>query len=195
MLRNRLVIFGFVLTLATAAGRANAQGRPDAAALIAAQKTAMAPLSYMDGVWRGPASTTRPSGEKHDITQTERIGPFLEGSVKVMEGRGYDADGKVTFNAFGTISYNPDKKAYSMHSYAMGSSGDFPLTPNATGFVWVIPAGPEATIRYTATVKDGKWNEVGDFMGKDKPPVRFFEMNLVRVGSTDWPAGGAISAK
>ncbi|MDQ2944650.1 MAG: DUF1579 domain-containing protein, partial [Acidobacteriota bacterium] len=48
------------------------QGPPDAAALIAAQKQAMAPLAFMDGVWRGPAWTILPSGEKHTITQTER---------------------------------------------------------------------------------------------------------------------------
>src|SRR6478672_6854315 len=33
---------------------------------------------------------------KHTITQTERIGPFLDGSVKVIEGRGCEPDGRVT---------------------------------------------------------------------------------------------------
>lgn len=65
-----------------------AQGPPDPKVLIAAQREGMAPLAYMDGVWRGPATTTLPSGEVHNITQTERIGPFLDGSVKVIEGRG-----------------------------------------------------------------------------------------------------------
>jgi len=46
------------------------------------------------------------------ITQTERIGPFLDGSVKVIEGKGYEADGKPTFNSFGTISFNAATKAY-----------------------------------------------------------------------------------
>ena len=90
---------------------AQAQGRPDPAALIAAQREAMASLAFMDGLWRGTASTLLPSGEKHAVTQTERIGPFLDGSVKVIEGRGYDSDGKVTFNAFGTVSYNPATQA------------------------------------------------------------------------------------
>jgi len=53
--------------------------RPDPATQIAAQREAMAPLAFMDGVWRGPAWTILPSGEKHNITQTERIGPFLDG--------------------------------------------------------------------------------------------------------------------
>ena len=93
------------LTVVTVTGSTNvlAQERPNPPVLIAAQREAMSKFAAMDGVWRGPAWTILPSGEKHDITQTERIGPFLDGSVKVIEGRGYDADGKVTFNAFGTI--------------------------------------------------------------------------------------------
>ena len=168
-----------------------AQGAPDAAARIAAQREGMIPLAYMNGVWRGSAMTVLPSGEKHNITQTERIGPFLDGSVKVIEGRGYDADGKVSFNAFGTISFDPDTRAYTLHSYAMGRVGDFVMTPTTDGYTWEIPAG-SMTIRYTAVIKNGTWTEVGDRIAKDQPPVRFFEMTLTRVGDTDWPAGGAI---
>ena len=188
---------GAILALAILASlplAASAQNRPDPAAMIAAQREGMTPLAYMDGVWRGPAWTILPSGEKHNITQTERIGPFLDGSVKVIEGRGYDPDGKVTFNALGIISYNTEKKAYSMRSYALGYSGDFVVTPNADGFVWEIPAGP-MTMRYAAVVKDGTWHEVGDRIMPEKEPVRFFEMTLKRVGDSTWPGGGAISPK
>ena len=136
------VALTLLVLAAGAASPAFAQGRPDPAKLIAAQKEAMAAFSAMDGVWRGPAWTILPSGEKHNITQTERIGPFLDGSVKVIEGRGYDADGKVTFNAFGTISYNPATKAYTLHSHAMGNVGDFAIKPTADGYTWEIPMGP-----------------------------------------------------
>jgi hypothetical protein len=167
------------------------QGRPDQTKLIAAQKEAMAGLSFMDGTWRGPAWTLLPSGEKHTITQTERIGPFLDGSVKVIEGRGYDPDGKVTFNAFGTISFDPTTRAFTLHSYAQGQVGDFVLTPKADGYAWEIPAGP-ATIRYTATIKGGTWLEVGDRIMPGKDPMRFFEMSLKRLGDSNWPTAGAV---
>jgi len=159
-----------------------------------AQRKSMAPLAYMDGTWRGTAWTLRPTGEKHTVTQTERIGPFLDGTVKVIEGRGYDADGKVAFNALGIVSYDSQKQAYSMRSYAMGYSGDYAFKPTADGFVWEIPAGP-MTIRYTAVIKDGTWKEVGDRIMPEKEPVRFFEMDLKRVGDSSWPGGGAVSAK
>ncbi len=185
----RLGVVGAGCALALAA-----QGRPDPAALMAAQREAMRKLEFMDGIWRGPAWTILPTGEKHSITQTERIGPFLDGSVKVLEGRGYEAGGKVTFNAFGTISYSPATKSYTLHSYAMGNAGDFELKLTPTGFIWEIPMGP-TTVRYITTVKDGEWLEVGDRIAPGREPVRFFEMKLKRAGKTDWPAAGAVPPK
>jgi hypothetical protein len=194
MFKNRLVALAFLIVAAGIPSNASAQGHPDPAALISAQMKAMTSLAFMDGEWRGSASTIVPSGERHTFTQTERIGPFLDGSVKVIEGRGYEADGRVSFNALAIISYSPDKQAYSMRSFAQGRAGDFALSPSADGFVWDIPAGP-MTIRYTATIKDGVWHEVGDRMMAGKDPVRFFEMNLKRVGDTTWPAAGAVGPK
>ena len=194
MLRRFLLSLALVSIAAAAWSVAWAGQPPDSAALLNAQRAAMTKLAVMDGVWRGPAWTILPTGEKHNVTQTERIGPFLDGAVKVIEGRGYNDDGTVGFNAFGTISFDPEKGTYTLHSYAMGRSGDFALTPTADGYVWEIPAGP-ATIRYTATIKDGKWLEVGDRVMGSAAPVRFFEMNLVRVGGTDWPAAGSIPPK
>jgi hypothetical protein len=176
-------------------GIAVAQGRPDSAALIAAQREAMKAFAPMDGVWRGPAWTLLPSGQKHEITQTERIGPFLDGSVKVVEGKGYEADGRPGFNAFGTISYDVAAKAYRFHSYAQGMSGDFAITPTTDGYVWEIPAGPQTTIRYTAVIKGGELYEVGDRIVPGQPPMRFFEMRLKRIGDTNWPAGDAVPPK
>jgi hypothetical protein len=167
--------------------------RPDPTATIAAQKEAMAKLSFIDGVWRGTASTVLPNGQKHDIIQTERTGPFLDGALRLVEGRGYEIDGKVSFNAFAVMSYDVAKKAYTTQNYAMGQVGSFPLTVTADGFVWEIAAGPAMTIRYTATIKNGVWHEVGDRIVQGKDPVRFFEMMLKRVSDSSWPAGGAVS--
>ena len=171
-----------------------AQERATPAALIAAQREAMKTFARLDGVWRGTAWTLLPGGKKHEITQTERIGSFLDGSVKVIEGRGYDPDGTVTFNALGIISYDVAKKSYAFHSYAMGQAGDFAFEPTTDGYVWSIPAGP-MTIRYIAVVKDGKYREIGERIVPGKDPMQIFEMNLQRVGDTDWPAAGAVPQK
>ena len=173
---------------------ARGQGGSDPAALIEAQRKAMDHFVYMDGVWRGQAWTILESGEKRTVTQTERIGPFLDGSVKVIEGRGYNPEGKIDFNALAILSYSPEKKGYVLHSHAMGRVGDFAFRPTTDGYVWEVPAGP-MTIRYTAVIKDGTWREVGDRILPGKEPARFFEMNLKRLGDTDWPAAGAIPPK
>lgn len=180
--------------LAIGAGVSAQAQQPDTAALLAAQREAMRALEPMNGVWRGPASTTFPDGRVHAITQTERIGPFLDGSIKVIEGRGYDSDGKPTFNAFGVVFYDVASGLYRFHSHAQGRSGEFKFAPTPDGYTWEIPAGP-MTIRYTATIKDGTLREVGDRIVPGKEPVRFFEMNLKRIGDTDWPAAGQISPK
>jgi hypothetical protein len=198
MLNNRLntmVMAATAMALSISlSSTARGQGGSDPATLIAAQREAMAPLAYMDGVWRGSAWTILESGEKRTVTQTERIGPFLDGSVKVIEGRGYNPEGKIDFNALAILSYSPETKGYVLHSHAMGRVGDFALKPTTDGYLWEIPAGP-MTIRYTAVIKDGTWREMGDRILPGKEPVRFFEMNLKRLRDTDWPAAGAIPPK
>lgn len=192
--RSPSKVLALLIAIATVPAAASGQARPDPATLIAAQRDAMKPLAVLDGTWRGPAWTLLPSGEKHTVTQTERVGPFLGGSVKVIEGRGFEEDGEVGFNALAILSYDPDKRAYNMRSYAQGRAGDFSLTLTEDGFVWEIPAGP-ATIRYTAVIKNGAWQEVGDRIVAGSDPVRIFEMNLTRLGDTDWPAGGGVQPR
>lgn len=183
-------LLALVLCLAPASAALAQQA--DTAA-IAAQREAMKKLAWMRGTWQGPATIMGPGGFKK-ITQTERIGSFLGGTLVVMEGKGFEADGSPGFNAFGILSYNAAKQAYALTSFAQGRAGTFTLTPNDTGYVWEIPAGP-ATIRYTATLKDGTWTEIGERVMPGQPPVKFFEMNLRRTGDTDWPAAGALTPK
>lgn len=171
-----------------------AQNPHDATPLLAAQREAMTPLAKIDGVWRGTATMKSPSGESRVITQTERVGSFLDGTVKVIEGRGYDTDGKVAFNALAILSFDPSKRTYNFRSYAQGRSGDFVFKPTADGFTWEIPAGP-MTMRYTTTIKDGTWSEIGERVEPGRPTVQFIELKLQRIGDSDWPAAGAVAAK
>ncbi|MEZ0241826.1 MAG: DUF1579 domain-containing protein [Sphingomonas sp.] len=186
--------FLFLAALALTAPAAPAMAQETDRAAIAEQQQAMSKLSWMFGAWRGPGSGFTRAGP-YQVTQTERIGPFLDGTLIVIEGKGYQPDGSVGFNAFAVISYDTATKTYSMRSYALGHYGDFPLTLTDHGYTWEIPAGPGAVIRYTMTLKDGTWNEVGDYVAGGQPPRRIFEMNLQRVGNTDWPLAGSIAPK
>ena len=154
----------------------------------------MQPLAAFDGLWRGPATITQADGSVVTITQTERVGAMLGDTVKVIEGRGHASDGSSPFNALAVVSFAPQTGKYAFHSYAQGYAGDFPLDVRPGGFTWSIPAGP-VTLRYTATVKDGVWTEIGERLVEGQPPVRVFEMTLRRIGDSDWPAAGAVPAR
>jgi hypothetical protein len=155
----------------------------------------MAKLGFMRGVWRGPASGTTPDGKAFTVTQTERMGPMLGGDVIVIEGRGYQADGTTGFNAFAVVSWNQYANKYELRSYAQGQSGTFDLKLTDTGYIWEVPAGPKAVMRFTATVGKDTWKEVGELIAEGKPAVKSFEMNLKKVGDTDWPLGTPVSPK
>lgn len=149
----------------------------------------MAKLRMLHGVWRGQATGTTPSGERYTVTQTERVGPMLGGDILVIEGRGYKPDGTTGFNAFGVVSWNPTRQTYELRSYAQGRAGTFDLALTEDGYVWSVPAGPQAIMRFTAKVTGDQWRETGEYVAADQPPVPAFEMNLTRVGDTGWPLG------
>ncbi|USN98863.1 MAG: DUF1579 domain-containing protein [Phycisphaeraceae bacterium] len=178
--------------IVTASGLTREEAQPASPAdRVAAQKEAMGPFAKLDGRWRGPAWIMSPSGERQTLVQTERVGPFLDGSVRMVEGRGYDENGTVTFNALGIFSYDAGSQTYTMRSYAQGRVGDFPVKVTEDGFKWEMPAGP-GKLQYTATIKDGAWHEVGEHVMPGAEPMRFFEMTLERLGDTDWPGIGAM---
>ena len=108
------------------------------------QRDAMQRLSWMDGEWTGTASVYAGPGRTSSHSHTERIGPMVGGSIKVIEGRTTEADGQVSFNAFAVVSWDDETDRYTMRSYANGQAGDFPLEITADGFKWSTPsrAGP-----------------------------------------------------
>lgn len=183
----------FTLLLAVVALVVPAQAQQADPATLAAQRAAIAKLDRMNGTWRGQAITRSPQGELR-ITQTERVGNALDGTIKVVEGTGYLPDGNIAFQAFAVISFDVASGKYSMRSWAQGHSGTFEIVPTDTGFTWERPAGP-AKIRYEASVREGRWIETGDYLAEGRPPFRFIEMNLARIGDTDWPSAGRVGPR
>ena len=158
------VLMAGLIAAPTACAQNNA---PHGASELQRQK--LKALACMDGVWRGDAWMIIPSGERIEMTQTERVGPMLDGALKVVDGTGYNSAQEIVFHAFAVISYDAEKSQYTMRSYAQGRQGDFVVRPTEDGFSWTIPAGP-ATIRYQATIKDGRWHEVGErIVGTEVP--------------------------
>lgn len=160
-----------------------------------AHREAIAKLDRLDGRWRGTATMTQPDGTVLTSVHTERVGPLLGGSVKVIEGRSYSPDGATGFNALAVISFSPGSGAYAMRTYLGGQPSDHPLSATPDGFEWSLQAGPNARVVYKAVIKDGTWREVGDYVAEGQPPRRFIELNLEWIGDSDWPTAGEVGPK
>jgi hypothetical protein len=159
-------------------------------AVLAAQREAMATLDWMDGQWVGQAEIMAGPGQTRSIRHTERIGPMLDRTIKVIEGHSYEADGATAFNAFAVLSWDP-ARGYMMRSYAAGQAGDFPLEVTPTGWRWSTPSrGGE--MRYETVHADGVWTETGDYVLPGREPMRVITLRLRRAGDSDWPAAGAV---
>lgn len=167
---------------------------PEALALLTPQREAMKALASLDGHWRGTATVFLADGKIKLLTQTERVGSMLGGAVKVIEGRGYSAEGSTEFNALAAISYSPQTGRYVFRTHAQGHAGELPFDVLADGFRWTMRFG-DTLIQHTATVRGDEWVEIGERITAGQPPVRIDELRLRRVGSSDWPSAGAVPWK
>ncbi len=165
-------------------------GEPDSAALIAKQRAALDQFAWMDGVWRGTVTSASPQGTI-ELVQTERVGTMAGGTMRVIEGRGYGADGALAFNAAATITYDAVSGQFIMSSTARGMTARPWFKTTADGFEWGLESGP-VSISYIARHKDGEWVEEGFMAFPGQPKRPFMTMRLKRVGSTDWPGAGTI---
>ncbi len=157
-----------------------------------AEEDAAHPLAFMFGEWVGPASGVSQAGP-FSLTQTERVGPMLDGDAVVIEGRGYDDDGNTVFNALGIVSPTATDDGWEMRTYANGRTGTFPFEITDTGYVWSLPAGPGARMVYTATFDGNSWHQTGAYTPTEGPARQTFEMALTRTGDSDWPAADPVS--
>lgn len=177
------------LLLAALPTAATAQYRaPD----LAAQKAALARFAMLDGTWVGTATIAGQDGKPRKLRHTERVGPLLGGTIRLIEGRSYEADGRdAGFNAFAVIS--PDENGgFTFRAYAQGHAQTVPIEATGDGFAWQRVVGP-VTLSYRAVVKDGHWHEEGTMTRAGAAPVTTIVLDLHRTGATDWPAAGAVA--
>lgn len=155
------------------------------------QRDAMQRLSWMDGEWVGTTTVYAGPGRTSSHAHTERIGPMVGGSVKVIEGRSVEPDGTASFNAFAVISWDDETDRYTMRSYANGNAGDFPLEVTPDGFKWSTPSRG-GRMDYVTVHTNGEWVETGDFVMDGRDPMRVIELRLRRRGDTGWPAANPV---
>ena len=183
------MMWGALLATLPIASSVSAQ-MPDLEAMQAEQQAAMERFAFMDGEWRGTAISTGQMGEV-ELAQTERVGTMAGGVARIIEGRGYGADGSLEFNAVAMITYDATADEYVMTSTARGMTARPWFKVTDDGFHWGVESGP-MTFTYEAVVQNGTWVEIGYMQFGDQPRTKFLEMNLQRIGDTSWPAEGAV---
>ncbi len=149
----------------------------------AATRAAIEQLKFMVGRWRGQAWQQR-GAERVQTEMLEVVEPKLEGSVLLVEGRGWiatpGAPDRVVHHALGVVSYDPEARKFTLRSYlATGQSGDFTLTLVEGGVSWArdVPGG---RIRNTAHYSPTEWHEIGEFSRDGTTWTQVMEIRLQR---------------
>jgi hypothetical protein len=148
-------------------------------------KEKMSPFLTWVGNWKGTGSTTGRAETK--TTVDEKIETKLDNTIVVVEGLGKSLDPatnteKVVHNAYGILSFDPVANTYKFKTFLWdGRSTDawFNLLSNSN-YQWGFDT-PANKIRYTITLKDNKWNEIGEISSDGNNWRKFFEMNLTKV--------------
>jgi hypothetical protein len=159
-----------------------------------AQQDAMKELAFLDGEWRGSSKVLRKDGWA-PMVQTGRVGSMLDGTVRMIEAKGYEADGRLSFEVLRILSYEPETKTYSMRSYQSGRVRDHALSLTDKGFEWKSESSAGSTVRYEASVKNGVWTETATRVPTRGEPETYVEVKLKRLRASSWPGAEGLGAK
>jgi hypothetical protein len=183
-----------VTTKAPAETAKETTARPQPSKRFIAQQEAMKELAFLDGEWRGSSKVLRKDGWA-PMVQTERVGTMLDGTVRMIEAKGYESDGRLSFDVLRIISYEPETKTYAMRSYQSGRTRDHELSLTDNGFAWESESGNGAMVRYEASVKNGAWTETATRMPSRGEPETYVEVKMKRLRSSGWPQAGGMGTK
>ncbi|MEO9473900.1 MAG: hypothetical protein ABJG41_00125 [Cyclobacteriaceae bacterium] len=147
-------------------------------------KAKVADFDFMIGTWTGTGEMMMPGGSS--TSNVREVISYKAGKTVIqMEGLGTidlpNGETKVVHDALGVLSYDFFQKKYKLNSFiskGMQTEANIELKGDGKA-VWWFDAGG-MTIRYTLSVADGKWNEIGERSPDGEIWTKFFEMNLVR---------------
>ena len=129
----------------------------------------MEKISKMIGRWEGDATVTLGPGQVHKVRQFEHVQSKLNGNVLLVEGtgreKGTDGPGKIVFQALAICAFDPVSKSYKFHAFRdNGMSTVATAEVTDTGLIWGFEDGRGGKIRYTITLSDDTWSEVGEYL-------------------------------
>ena len=184
------------LLLAAAAARAYRRAGPAARhrrACSPARPRRCATFAMLDGVVARPGDGDQPDGSRLAFIQTERIGPFLGGSIKVIEGAATTTTARSASTPSASSPSIRRREPTRCARTRRATSATSPSCRPATATAGRSAAG-RPTIRYVATVKDGELHEVGEPSSWPRAGADLRDAAQAHR-PTDWPAAGAVPPK
>ena len=181
-MKNLLLIFFMVAGVLT--GRLLAQGHE------MGNKEKMKVFAHWVGHWKGEGTMQMGPGDPKKSTVDERIESKLDGTILVVEGVGKSTDPAtqkelVVHHAFAVLSYDQQSGNYKFRTYLNdGRSTDAWLKiVDQNKYQWGFDS-PRGKVRYNISIDPVKntWNEMGEYSQDGNNWMKFFEMNLARVG-------------
>ncbi|MEE2565741.1 hypothetical protein [Hyphobacterium marinum] len=146
-------------------------------------------LDFLVGEWEGTGWALGPNGRRGEFAVSESIRSRAGGHGVTFEGRGTAAIGpngetRTVHDAFALIWAEPDG-GYGMRTVVMqGHTLEVVPEISENRIVWGFEAGPMGETRYTSTVTDGVWHEVGERrMPGETDWTVFLEMTLERTAA------------
>ena len=161
------------------AGAAAAQVPPPTEQLAAIDR-----LAPMVGDWRGSGWIQMGPDQRREFSQTEAIRETTGGTTILVEGRGtaqVEGHEIVVHDALAVISFDAATGAYRFSSHtARGDHHDTQVALAEDGsMVWGFDT-PRGKVRFTITIVDATWHEVGAFSPTGEQWTPFLEMTLKR---------------
>ena len=150
---------------------------------VEAQRAAMKKLGFLVGEWSGEASALRGPGQFVELTQTESVQFKLDGLVLAIEGVGRaKADGKLSLQALGLISFDDETGTYRMRAFNDGRwlETEVKLADGANSISWGFVLGEFKTTTVLRIDENGDWTEHGELVNGDRPPQKMMELKVRR---------------
>lgn len=147
------------------------------------QRTEVKKLEKLVGYWEGDGWIQQ-GPNKYEFRGTEIVQGKVDGVALLVEGnyRAKTTDGtqgKIIHETLAVLSYNTKTSIFDFRTFlANGSQGIHEMKPSGeNAYVWGFTT-PSGEMRYTITIANNVWGEIGEMSKDGKTWTKFFEMNL-----------------
>ncbi len=141
---------------------------------------ALASLAPLEGRLEGEGWMRRGPGEPQRFRGKEIVERRLDGKLLTVEGIHRSGEPEhVVHHAFAIIAPKADRLRF-LSFLADGRSGDYDAELKDGTFVWGFENSEQGRVRFSISIKQDQWHEVGEASRDGAHWFQFFEMTLHR---------------